>query len=150
MRLFCNTAYSPICSCYVNVMFLYCLVNSAGDLEIRTWKSSSLLGIGNITRCSQQIHNVKPRCVNFGYLGDHAIDRLHSDKISRAIRVKAFEGFLKETYGTACCWKSASGFMSSSCVIRNFFNFILVLKHSHVDFAEIVCKLHVCTIHQQH
>ena len=43
----------------------YCLVNSAGDVDIRTCKSSSLLGIGNITRYSQQIRNVKSSGVNF-------------------------------------------------------------------------------------
>lgn len=105
-----------LCQCHIR----YFLVNSAGDLEIRTCKSSSLLGIGNITRYSQQTHNVKSRGVNFGYLGDHAIDPLHSDKISRSIGVKVFEGFLKETDGATSCWNSASGSMSSSGVIRNF------------------------------
>ena len=128
---------SQPCQCHVR----YCLVNSAGDLEIRTCKSSSLLGIGNITWYSQQIHNVKSRGVNFSYLGDHAIEPLHSDKISRAIGVKAVESFLKEKYGATSCWNSASGSMSSSCAINNFWNYVLVLKHSHVDSAEIVYKL---------
>jgi hypothetical protein len=106
-----------LCQCHVR----YCLVNSVGDLQIRTCKSSSLLGIGNITRYSQQIHNVKSRGVNYGYLGDYTIDPLHSNNFPKAGGVRAFEGILNKTNVTASCWKSLSGSMSSSCVIRNFF-----------------------------
>jgi hypothetical protein len=67
-----------------------------GNLDIRTCKSSWLLGIGNITWYSQQIHNVKSRGVKFGYLGDYAIDPLHSNTFSNTGRAKAFEGILKE------------------------------------------------------
>lgn len=98
----------------------YFLVSSAGDLEIRTCNTSSLLGIVNITRYSQQIHRVKSRGVKFGYLGGHARDPLLSDNFSWAVGVKAFEGSLKETGGVASFWNSASGLMSSSCVIISY------------------------------
>jgi len=136
VRLFCNTAYSPRCSSYANVM-------SVIAIQHGIWKS----GHANLHRywASETLHAILNKFITWNpeawssvtlatmwqtcYIRIKFPKQLVSRHLRDFLRKETVQYPVRTVHQAPC---------------RQFFKYLLVLKHSLVDSEEIVCKLFCC------